>query len=103
MRRLGLPHLSGTCRTGIGGVMGKSEQWPYNSTARARGLVLLALGVVKVATAEQLRQLVLPGTADTQTVRNACKDLRHAGLAESVGRTSSPGPTVSQCGGTCGT
>ncbi|MFD5065731.1 replication-relaxation family protein, partial [Streptomyces sp. NPDC058394] len=40
---------------------------------------------------EQLRQLVLPGTADLQTVRNACKDLRHAGLMESVGRTSSPG------------
>ncbi|MGW3661017.1 replication-relaxation family protein [Streptomyces sp. NPDC005151] len=71
--------------------MGKSAQWPYNSTARARGLVLLALGVVKVATAEQLRQLVLPGTADLQTVRNACKDLRHAGLAESVGRTSRAG------------
>ncbi|MFI5635150.1 replication-relaxation family protein [Streptomyces sp. NPDC051664] len=70
--------------------MGRAE-WPYNSTARARGLVLLALGVVKVATAEQLRQLVLPGTADLQTVRNACKDLRHAGLMESVGRTSSAG------------
>ncbi|MGW3698720.1 replication-relaxation family protein [Streptomyces sp. NPDC005056] len=70
--------------------MGRAE-WPYNSTARARGLVLLALGVVKVATAEQLRQLVLPGTADLQTVRNACKDLRYAGLMESVGRTSSPG------------
>ncbi|MDX3771748.1 MULTISPECIES: replication-relaxation family protein [unclassified Streptomyces] len=70
--------------------MGQAE-WPYNSTARARGLVLLALGVVKVATAEQLRQLVLPGTADLQTVRNACKDLRHAGLMESVGRTSSAG------------
>ncbi|MFD5065479.1 hypothetical protein [Streptomyces sp. NPDC058394] len=72
--------------------MGGAE-WPYNSTARARGVVLLALGVVKVATAEQLRQLVLPGTADLQTVRNACKDLRHAGLMESVGRTSSPGVT----------
>lgn len=45
---------------------------------------------MKVATAERLRQLVLPGTADLQTVRNACKDLRHAGLMESVGRTSSP-------------
>ncbi|MFE7245025.1 hypothetical protein [Streptomyces sp. NPDC057580] len=33
----------------------------------------------------------MPGTADAQTVRNACKDLRHAGLMESVGRTSSPG------------
>ncbi|MFE3144252.1 replication-relaxation family protein [Streptomyces scopuliridis] len=71
--------------------MSGAEQWPYDSTARVRGLVLLALGVVKVATAQQLRQLVLPGTADAQTVRNACKDLRHAGLAESVGRTSKPG------------
>ncbi|MEW2491677.1 replication-relaxation family protein [Streptomyces sp. NPDC048411] len=44
-----------------------------------------------MASAEQLWQLVLPGTADLQTVRNACKDLRHAGLAESVGRTSRPG------------
>ncbi|MFJ6598121.1 hypothetical protein ACIQPP_46440 [Streptomyces violaceusniger] len=43
---------------------------------------------MKVATAEQLRQLVLPGTADPQTVRNACKDLRHAGLVETVGKTS---------------
>ncbi|MGW7620814.1 replication-relaxation family protein [Streptomyces antimycoticus] len=63
-------------------------QWPYKSTGRVRALVLLALGVVKVATAEQLRQLVLPGTADPQTVRNACKDLRHAGLVETVGKTS---------------
>ncbi|MFF1300727.1 hypothetical protein [Streptomyces sp. NPDC058296] len=82
--------------------MGGAE-WPYNSTARARGLVLLALGVVKVATAEQLRQLVLPGTADLQTARNACKDLRYAGLAESVGRTSSAGANGHRCGGTCGT
>lgn len=50
--------------------------------------MLLALGVVKVATVAQLRQLVLPGTADTQTVRNACKDLCRAGLTESVGSTS---------------
>ncbi|QQZ52439.1 hypothetical protein IFE09_00035 [Streptomyces microflavus] len=53
--------------------------------------MLLALGVVKVATAEQLRQLVLPGTADVQTVRNVCKDLRSVGLVESVGRTSFTG------------
>ncbi|MEV7882543.1 replication-relaxation family protein [Streptomyces microflavus] len=65
--------------------------WPYKSTSRNRGLVLLALGVVKVATAEQLRQLVLPGTADVQTVRNVCKDLRSVGLVESVGRTSFTG------------
>ncbi|WP_327180367.1 replication-relaxation family protein (plasmid) [Streptomyces sp. NBC_01335] len=72
--------------------MGGASAWPYKSTAKARGLVLLALGIVKVATAEQLRQLVLPGTADTQTVRNACKDLRSVGLVESVGRTSSMSP-----------
>ncbi|MFJ6636967.1 replication-relaxation family protein [Streptomyces sp. NPDC091376] len=66
-------------------------EWPYRSTGRARALVLLALGIVKVATVEQLRQLVLPGTADLQTVRNACKDLRHAGLVESVGKTSRAG------------
>ncbi|MDX3772050.1 MULTISPECIES: replication-relaxation family protein, partial [unclassified Streptomyces] len=47
--------------------------------------------MVKVATAEQLRQLVLPGTADAQTVRNACKDLRGEGLVESVGSSSRPG------------
>ncbi|WP_299541724.1 replication-relaxation family protein [uncultured Streptomyces sp.] len=68
--------------------MGGASAWPYKSTGKSRGLVLLALGIVKVATAEQLRQLVLPGTVDVQTVRNACKDLRSAGLVESVGRTS---------------
>ncbi|MDP5315676.1 hypothetical protein [Streptomyces poriferorum] len=68
--------------------MGGANAWPYKSTGKNRGLVLLALGVVNVATAEQLRQLVLPGTADVQTVRNACKDLRSVGLVESVGRTS---------------
>ncbi|MEU9396590.1 replication-relaxation family protein [Streptomyces sp. NPDC048324] len=71
--------------------MGGTRRWPYGSTARVRSLVLLALGVVKVATASQLRQLVLPGTADAQTVRNACKDLKGAGLVESVGSTSRPG------------
>lgn len=68
-----------------------SRRWPYGSTARVRGLVLLALGVVKVATAGQLRQLVLAGTADVQTVRNACKDLKAAGLVESVGSANRPG------------
>ncbi|MET8538324.1 replication-relaxation family protein [Streptomyces sp. NPDC005065] len=66
-------------------------RWPFGSTARSRALVLQALGVVKVATAEQLRQLVLAGTADAQTVRNACKDLRGEGLVESVGSSSRPG------------
>ena len=50
-----------------------AKRWRFGSTARTRSLVLLALGVVKVATAAQLRQLVLPGTADGQIVRNECK------------------------------
>ncbi|MFB7288129.1 replication-relaxation family protein [Actinacidiphila glaucinigra] len=53
--------------------------------------MLLALGVVKVASVTQLRQLVLPGTADVQTVRNACKDLRDVGLVESVGKATGTG------------
>ncbi|MFE2540893.1 replication-relaxation family protein [Actinacidiphila glaucinigra] len=65
-----------------------TKPWRFGSTARTRSLVLLALGVVKVATAAQLRQLVLPGTVDVQTVRNACKDLRDAGLVESVGKVT---------------
>ncbi|WP_425508666.1 replication-relaxation family protein [Streptomyces genisteinicus] len=48
---------------------------------------------MRVATTGQLRQLVLPGTADEQTVRNACKDLRDAELKESAGRTWRPGRT----------
>ncbi|MDQ0847442.1 hypothetical protein [Streptomyces sp. V1I6] len=52
---------------------------------RAPAQVLLVLGVVKVATAEQLRQLVLPGTADVQTVRNAAQDLRPGSRSRSAG------------------
>lgn len=78
-------------RRAAGDRVGGTRRWPYGSTARVRALVLLALGVVKVATAAQLRALVLPGTVDAQTVRNACKDLKGAGLVESVGSTSRPG------------
>src|SRR5262249_20294171 len=80
-------------------VMTGTTRWRFGSTARTRRLVLLALGVVKVATAAQLRQLVVPGTADVQTVRNACKDLRDAGLLESVGKvtgTNLSGRSVSE-------
>ncbi len=70
-----------------------AKRWRFGSTARSRSLVLLALGVVKVATVTQLRQLVLPGTADVQTVRNACKDLRDTGLVESVGKATGTGPS----------
>jgi len=37
-----------------------TTRWQCGLTARTRSLVLLALGGVKVATAAQLRQLVLP-------------------------------------------
>ncbi|MFI5868361.1 replication-relaxation family protein [Streptomyces sp. NPDC051546] len=55
---------------------------------KTRGLVLEALGVVKVATAAQLRDLTCPGTAGVETVRNGCKDLELSGLVVSAGTTS---------------
>ncbi|MGK5448177.1 replication-relaxation family protein, partial [Streptomyces radiopugnans] len=69
----------------------KAEKLPYGSAPEMRQRVLAALGVVKVATAAQLRQLVCPGTADVQTARNACKDLAVHGLAESVGKATRAG------------
>ncbi|MFH9250889.1 hypothetical protein ACH4LK_36320 [Streptomyces lydicus] len=62
-------------------------------------MVLAALGVVKVATAEQIRQLMCPGTASGQTVRNGCLDLGRDGLVESLGsasRTNAAGNLVSE-------
>ncbi len=62
-------------------------------------MVLAALGVVKVATAEQIRQLTCPGTADAQTVRNAAKDLVAEGLVVSLGsatRINAKGNRVSE-------
>ncbi|MFP8888042.1 replication-relaxation family protein [Streptomyces mangrovi] len=69
----------------------KAEKLPYGSTDEMRQRVLAVLGVVKVATAAQLRQLVCPGTVDVQTARNACKDLAVLGLAESVGKATRAG------------
>ncbi|MGW2585407.1 replication-relaxation family protein [Streptomyces virginiae] len=60
----------------------------YGSTTRTRALVLEALGVVKIATAAQLRDLTCPGTADPATVRGGCKDLEASGLVMSAGTTS---------------
>ncbi|GLW19803.1 hypothetical protein Stsp01_65460 [Streptomyces sp. NBRC 13847] len=62
-------------------------------------MVLAALGVVKVATAEQIRQLMCPGTASAQTVRNGCLELGRDGLVESLGsagRTNANGNLVSE-------
>ncbi|WP_447034503.1 replication-relaxation family protein [Streptomyces hypolithicus] len=61
--------------------------------------MLAALGVVKVATAEQIRQLTCPGTADAQTVRNGAKDLGVEGLVVSLGsatRINAKGNRVSE-------
>ncbi|WP_187413142.1 replication-relaxation family protein, partial [Streptomyces sp. WAC01526] len=79
--------------------MGGTKRWPYGSTAKTRQMVLAALGVVKVATAEQIRQLMCPGTASAQTVRNGCLDLGRDGLVESLGsasRTNANGNLVSE-------
>ncbi|MFH8574088.1 replication-relaxation family protein [Streptomyces sp. NPDC017993] len=79
--------------------MGGTKRRPYGSTAKTRQMVLAALGVVKVATAEQIRQLMCPGTAGAQTVRNGCLDLGRDGLVESLGsasRTNAAGNLVSE-------
>ncbi|MGZ9935881.1 replication-relaxation family protein (plasmid) [Streptomyces sp. NC-S4] len=60
----------------------------YGSTAKTRTQVLEALGVVKIATASQIRALMCPGTADAGTVRGGAKDLEAEGLVLSAGRTS---------------
>ncbi|MFJ9551839.1 replication-relaxation family protein [Streptomyces erythrochromogenes] len=60
----------------------------YGSTAKTRAQVLEALGVVKIATASQIRMLMCPGTADAGTVRGGAKDLEAEGLVLSAGRTS---------------
>ncbi|WP_261958290.1 hypothetical protein [Streptomyces nigrescens] len=70
----------------------------YGSTAKTRQMVLAALGVVKVATAEQIRQLMCPGTASAQTIRKGSLDLGRDGL-ESFGpasRTNAAGNLVTE-------
>ncbi|MGA4950928.1 replication-relaxation family protein [Streptomyces lydicamycinicus] len=71
---------------------GQRGRRPYGSTAKTRQMVLAALGVVKVATAEQIRQLMCPGTASAQTVRNGCLDLGRDGLVESLGSAGRTNP-----------
>ncbi|MFD1275467.1 replication-relaxation family protein [Streptomyces kaempferi] len=50
-----------------------------------RGHVLAALGVLKVASADQIRRLTCPGHKDSKGVRNACVDLAKHGLTLSEG------------------
>ncbi|MCY0924453.1 replication-relaxation family protein, partial [Streptomyces sp. H27-G5] len=68
--------------------MGGTRARRYGSTGKTREQVLQALGVVKVATAAQIRALVCPGTADAGTARGGCKDLEAGGLVLSAGRTT---------------
>lgn len=65
--------------------MGGSKTYPYGSTGAVRAHVLAALGVVKVASADQIRRLACPGHKDNKAVRNACLDLARHGLTVSEG------------------
>ncbi|WP_105974942.1 replication-relaxation family protein [Streptomyces geranii] len=65
--------------------MGGSKVRRYGSTGRTRTMCLAALGVVKVATPDQIRRLMCPGTKDAATVRGGLKDLEAEKLAVSPG------------------
>ncbi|WP_329295576.1 replication-relaxation family protein [Streptomyces sp. NBC_01455] len=65
--------------------MGGSLTYPYGSTSAVRGHVLAALGVLKVASADQIRRLMCSGHKDSKGVRNACLDLAKHGLTLSEG------------------
>lgn len=65
--------------------MGGSKAYPYGSTAAVRGHVLAALGVLKVATADQIHRLTAPGHKDNKAFRNALLDLARHGLTLSEG------------------
>ncbi|TLQ38605.1 replication-relaxation family protein [Streptomyces marianii] len=66
---------------GVGG----SALRRYGSTGRTRTMCLAALGVVKVATPDQIRRLMCPGTKDAATVRGGLKDLEAEKLVISPG------------------
>ncbi|MFF3558397.1 replication-relaxation family protein [Streptomyces tsukubensis] len=65
--------------------MGGSKLRRYGSTGRTRTMCLAALGVVKVATPDQIRRLMCPGTRDAATVRGGLKDLEAERLVVSPG------------------
>ncbi|MFI7008899.1 replication-relaxation family protein [Streptomyces sp. NPDC050145] len=77
---------------------GKGGPWPYGSTAPLREDVLRVLGVLKVATADQIQELTRPHLTfrhpaprnrghRTAAHRNAALDLAHHGLVLSEGRS----------------
>ncbi|MER6961896.1 hypothetical protein ABT335_49595, partial [Streptomyces sp. NPDC000618] len=62
-------------------------------------MCLAALGVVKVATPDQIRRLMCPGTKDAATVRGGLKDLETERLVVSPGgavRVSGDGVRVTE-------
>ncbi|MFD6921864.1 replication-relaxation family protein [Streptomyces sp. NPDC059944] len=65
--------------------MGGSKAYPYGSTTAVRGHVLAALGVLKLATADQMHRLMAPGHRDNKAFRNAALDLARHGLVVSEG------------------
>ncbi|OKI99915.1 replication-relaxation family protein [Kitasatospora sp. CB01950] len=60
---------------------------PNGSTNALRADVLGALGVLKVATADQLQRLLRPGAASNTVIRQALRDLAGHGLVASDGNT----------------
>ncbi|MEW1569505.1 replication-relaxation family protein [Streptomyces sp. NPDC093509] len=65
--------------------MGGSKAYPYGSTTAVRGHVLAALGVLKLATADQMHRLMAPGHRDNKAFRNGALDLARHGLVVSEG------------------
>ncbi|MER6443332.1 replication-relaxation family protein [Streptomyces sp. NPDC001185] len=65
--------------------MGGTKAYPYGSTTAVRGHVLAALGVLKLATADQMHRLMAPGHKDNKGFRNAALDLAWHGLLVSEG------------------
>ncbi|MFJ1758340.1 hypothetical protein [Kitasatospora sp. NPDC088134] len=68
---------------------------PNGSTTALRSYVLGALGVLKVATADQLQRLLRPGAVSNKAVRQALGDLALHGLVASDGNTRARHKTVS--------
>lgn len=65
----------------------RGRLWPNGSTAPLRSDILGALGVLKVATADQLQRLLRPGAASNTVIRQGLRDLALHALVASDGNT----------------
>lgn len=65
--------------------MGGSKAYPYGSTLAVRGHVLAALGVLKVASADQIHRLMAPGIRTTRRSATRCWYLARYGITVSEG------------------